>query len=123
MYHRHCINLQTRIAIEDGLLDKWVCCGFECMKAYPYDDANLLLGLYQEDLCVVVEPPLLRSKSFTQDMLFPKVIATGTICKLTEANSVFWDNNPTFSKEKFNNKKQACYRNTLTTTSVHAKVF
>ena len=91
MYHRHCINLRTRVAIEDGLLDKWVCCGLDCVKEYPYEDANLLLRLHQENQCMVVEPTLTRSRSFTQDMLGPKVITTHTICKLQEANSVCWD--------------------------------
>ena len=93
MYHRHCINLHTRTALEDGLLDisKWVCCGYYCLSAYPLEQSWRLLLTMQERECRIFVPTLTRSQSFTQDMLCPHVIEASKLCKLRDAYSVYWD--------------------------------
>ena len=121
IYHWHCINLHTRIAIEDGLLPRWICCGYDCLVDYPFEDSGKLLELWKKNQYMICGPVLTISKSFAQVMLGPEVIAVNTTCKLWDARSCFLGSIfilcRAFSKQEFNNKKQACYSNMVTATS------
>ena len=85
-YHRHCINLYTRKAIEDGLLKRWVCCHAFCLQTYVEQVPNLVAAIQRSEQ-YPVGPQLKRSKSVGQDLYGPVVI---TKPKLSAARSVCW---------------------------------
>ena len=91
LYHRHCINLHTRTAIEDGLLKKWVCCGSLCLQDYPLDQVYEVLRHIQKTHYIKFKSNLDRAVSVAEDIYGPETINYNF--KIHKSSSVCWSKN------------------------------
>ena len=120
VYHRHCINVRTRKAIEDGLLERWVCCSSFCLQSYPQQISNLLATI-QEKECIIVAPNLTRSQSVGQDLYGPEVIRYANKPKLSDAHSVCWSQSSyTYlnTKQQFHKAEKSLLTKTTRVTGI-----